>query len=97
MTFMNKILAYLGFCPSKESAQGFRVRNNTLTLKQKEYRDAIIGGVGGGIGSTILWYILRREFAWPTLIIYPIGYFFAHLWFNRRREAKKDKHVQLRE
>ncbi len=34
MTFMNKLLTYLGFCPSKESAQDFRVRNNTLTLKQ---------------------------------------------------------------
>jgi hypothetical protein len=34
MTFLNKILTYLGFCPSKESAQGFKVRNNTLTLKQ---------------------------------------------------------------
>jgi len=34
MTFMNKLLTYLGFCPSKESAQGFRVRNNTISLKQ---------------------------------------------------------------
>ena len=34
MTFMNKILTYLGFCPSKESAQDFGVRNNTITLKQ---------------------------------------------------------------
>jgi len=34
MTFLNKLLAYLGFCPSKESAQRFRVRNNTITLKQ---------------------------------------------------------------
>ena len=34
MTFLNKVLTYLGFCPSKESAQGFRVGNNTLTLKQ---------------------------------------------------------------
>ena len=34
MTFMKKLLTYLGFCPSKESAQRFRVRNNTITLKQ---------------------------------------------------------------
>jgi len=34
MTFLNKLLTYLGFCPSKESAQGFRVRNNTITLEQ---------------------------------------------------------------
>jgi len=34
MTFIDKLLAYLGFCPSKESAQRFRMRNNTITLKQ---------------------------------------------------------------
>ena len=34
MTFMNKILTYLGFCPSKESAQRFRKSNNTITLKE---------------------------------------------------------------
>lgn len=34
MTFIKKLLTYLGFCPSKESAQRFRVRNNTITLKQ---------------------------------------------------------------
>ena len=97
MTFMNKVLTYLGFCPRKESAQDFRVRNNTITLKQIEYRDAIIGGIGGGIGGTIVLYILRREVPWAFLFIYPIFFAFAHLYFNRRREAKKDKHVQLRE
>ena len=34
MTFINKLLTYLGFCPSKESAQGFQVRSNTISLKQ---------------------------------------------------------------
>ena len=34
MTLKNKLLTYLGFCPSKESAQGFRERNNTTSLKQ---------------------------------------------------------------
>ena len=34
MTFLNKLLTYLGFCPSKESAQRFRMINNTLTLKK---------------------------------------------------------------
>ncbi len=96
MTFLNKVLTYLGFCPSKESAQGFRVRNNTLTLKQKKYRDAIIRGIGGGIGSTILWYILRGEVAWAYLITFPIGSFFAHLWFDKRLEAMKEEDVQRR-
>ena len=34
MTFKDKLLTYLGFCPSKESAQRFRIGNNTITLKQ---------------------------------------------------------------
>jgi len=34
MTFKDKLLTYLGFCPSKESAQRFRKRNNTITIKQ---------------------------------------------------------------
>ena len=97
MTFIGKLLTYLGFCPSKESAQRFRIGNNTITSIQKEYRDAIIGGIGGGIGSTILWYILRGEFAWPNLIIFPISYFFAHLWFNKRLKAMKEEDVQRRE
>ena len=97
MTFMNKLLAYLGFCPSKESAQGFRVGNNTLTLKQKEYKEAIIGGIGGGIGGTIILYILRREVPWAFLFTYPIFSFIFHLYLNKRREAKKEEDVQRRE
>jgi len=34
MTFIDKLLTYLGFCPSKESAQHFRIGNKTITLKQ---------------------------------------------------------------
>jgi hypothetical protein len=93
MTFKNTILAYLGFCPSKESAQDFRVRNKAITLKQKEYRDAIIGGIGGGIGGTIVLYILRREVPWAFLFTYPIFYAPANLYFNKRREAKKEEDV----
>jgi hypothetical protein len=33
MTFISKLLTFLGFCPSKESAQRFRVRNK-ITLEQ---------------------------------------------------------------
>ncbi len=97
MTFINNLLTYLGFCPSKESAQGFRISNNTLTLKQKEYRDAIIGAIGGGVGSFILWYILRKEVAWAILIVYPIVAFKTHLWFNKRLVAMKEDDVQRRE
>ena len=97
MTFLNKVLTYLGFCPSKESAQGFRVRNNTLTLKQKEYRDAIIVAIGGGVMGTIVLSLLEGKVAWTFLFIYPISSFIFHLYLNKRREAKKEEDVQRRE
>ncbi len=34
MTIKNKLLTYLGFCPTKVSAQHFSVRDPTLTTKQ---------------------------------------------------------------
>jgi len=100
MTFMNKILAYLGFCPSKESAQRFSVRNNTLTLKRKDYRDAIIPGICIGVLSTILFYILLGEVVWTYLIMFSTFYpilKLLKLYFNKRREAKKEEDVQRRE
>ena len=100
MTFVNKLLAYLGFCPSKEAAQDFRVRNNTITLKQKEYRKAIIRGIGAGLGFTIGLYLIRGEVTWAYIIPYSIVYAFAHLIsvnLRMRREAKKEEMVQRRE
>ena len=38
MTFTNKILVYLGFCPSKESAQRFSVRNDTFTPNTHKWK-----------------------------------------------------------
>jgi hypothetical protein len=38
MTFTNKLLIYLGFCPSKESAQRFRIRNDTLTTNAHRWK-----------------------------------------------------------
>ncbi len=97
MTFMNKILTYLGFCPSKESAQDFGVRNNTLTLKQKEYRDVIISGISVGVLVTIGLYIIQGKVAWAFLFTYSISSFIFHLYLNKRREAKKEEDVQRRE
>jgi len=97
MMLRNRVLSYLGFCPSKESAQDFRVRNNKITLKQKEYREAIIGGIGGGISGTIVLYILQREVPWAFLFTYPIFSIFIHLYLNKSREAKKEEDVQRRE
>lgn len=97
MTLKNKILAYLRFCPSKESAQDFRVRNNTLTLKQKKYKDAIIRAIGGGVGGTILISLIQGKVAWTFLFTYSMFSFLIHLYLNKRREDKKEEDVQRRE
>ncbi len=104
MTFMNKILSYLGFCPSKESAQDFRVRNNTTTWIQKEYRDVIISGIVSGISVgvlfTIFLYLTQGEVPWASLFLYPIFFAIGHLIsanLRERREAKKGEDVQRSE
>ena len=89
MTFMNKLLTYLGFCPSKESAQDFRVRNNTITLKQKEYRNAIIAGVCAGVVNAIIFSIILGEFSWTYLILSVIVYPIAILTGHKLREKRK--------
>ena len=38
MTYTNKLLTYLGFCPSKESAQGFITKNNPLSERTKKWK-----------------------------------------------------------
>jgi len=100
MTFINNLLTYLGFCPSKESAQHFRVRNNTITLKQKEYRNAIIGGIGVAMVDTIIEFTIRGQFSWPNVIfssvVYPFGFLIGGRLY-KRKEAKKEEAVQRRE
>jgi len=67
---------------------------------RKEYRDAIIGGIGGGVGVTIVLYLIRGEVTWAYLIAYPIFFALAHLisaYLRKRREAKKEEAVQRRE
>ena len=104
MTFLNQVLTYLGFCPSKESAQDFGVKYNTLTLKRKVYRDAIISGISvgvcGGVLFTIFLYLIQGEVSWTYLFLYPIFFAIGHLIsanLRERREAKKEKEVQQRE
>ena len=67
---------------------------------RKEYRNAIIGGIGGGIGGTILLYLIQGKVAWVYLITYPIFSAFAHLIgysLRKRREAKKEEEEQRME
>ncbi len=91
MTFINNLLTYLGFCPSKESAQHFGVRTNTITLKQKEYRDAIIRAIVGGVGGTIPISLIQGRVAWTFLFTSSIFSFILRLYLNKRREAKKEE------
>lgn len=37
---------------------------------REEYRGAILGGIAGGIGATILLYIIRGKFALEYLITF---------------------------
>ena len=104
MTLKNKLLTYLGFCPSRESAQDFRVRYNTITLKQKEYRKAIIVGIASGVvGATIILYLNQGKYPWDPwrfIITNSIFFVIAHLIsanLRMRREAKKEEAVQRRE
>jgi len=48
MMLMNKVLTYLGFCPSKKSAQRFKVRNNTLNVREQNWkpRDKMMTFIG---------------------------------------------------
>ena len=59
---------------------------------RKEYRNAIIGGIGGGIVGTVLLYIILGKVAWAYLFMYPIFTAIAHLigvslrrWRKRKR------------
>ena len=101
MTFTNEVLTYLGFCPTKESAQRFRVRNNTLTLKQKEYRKAIIRGIGSGlVGATLILYLNQGKYPWDpwrVIITYSIFFAMARLIGGLLRKRREEKNDQRRE
>ncbi len=61
MTIKNKLLTYLGFCPTKVSAQHFKVRNPALTTKQ-----SIIG-----VGLIVLSLLLvnpNNAFSYPVTL-----------------------------
>jgi hypothetical protein len=71
-------------------------RFHLLPWKWREYREAIIGGIGGGILGTVLLYLIQGKVAWAYLFTYPIFTFILHLYL-KRREAKKEEKVQRRE
>ena len=62
---------------------------------RKDYRDAIISGILGGLGVITALYLVREKIRW-VYIIYPIGFAIAHLIgknLRKRREAKKEEEV----
>ena len=64
---------------------------------KKEYRNSIIGGIFGGLGGTIILYLIRREFIWAYLITYPIFFALAHLIGHLLRDRRGEKEDQRRE
>ena len=61
---------------------------------RKEYRDAIIGGILGGLTVTIILYLIQGKVTWGYLIAYPIVFAIASLIggsLHKRREEKKDQ------
>ena len=61
MTLKNKLLTYLGFCPTKVSAQHFNVRNPALTTKQSIF----------GVGLIVLSLLLvnpKNAFSYPVTL-----------------------------
>jgi len=64
----------------------------------KEYRNAIIGVILGGLSVTIILYLIRGEVPWVYLITYPIASAIAYLIgvsLHKRREEKKDQQREL--
>ena len=59
---------------------------------RKEYRNAIISGILGGLSVTIILYLIQVKVTWVYLIAYPIVFAIANLIggsLHKRREEKK--------
>ena len=55
-------------------------RFHLLPWKHASSKEAIIGGIGGGIGGTVLLYIIQGKVAWAYLFSFPIFTFILHLY-----------------
>jgi len=67
---------------------------------RKEYRNAIISGIGVAMVNTMLKFTIRGQFSWTFVIfssaVYPFA-FLIGLRLYKRKEAKKEGDVQRRE
>ena len=66
-------------------------RFHLLPWKWREYREAIIGGIGGGILGTVLLSLLEGKVAWTFLFIYPISSFIFHLYLHKKRAKRTEE------
>ena len=64
---------------------------------QKVYRDAITSSVITGLAATITIYLIQRKVPWAFLFTYIIFATILKLYFNKRKEAKKEEKRQRSE
>jgi len=57
---------------------------------RKEYRNAIIGGVGAAVVSAIISFIIRGQISWTFTIISSIVNPFAYLLGLKMSASKRD-------
>lgn len=57
---------------------------------RKEYRDAMIGGICGGVVSAIIFSIIRGQFSWTYLILSVILSPLALLTGLKMREKREE-------
>ncbi len=66
-------------------------RFHLLPWKWREYSEAIIGGIGGGILGTALLFIIDGRVAWGYLFTYPIFTFILHLYLHKKRAKRTEE------
>ncbi len=58
---------------------------------RKEYKDAILGGIFGGIGIFFFFYLIRGALAWSYLTVFPVMYVILYLLFNKWIKKHREK------
>lgn len=61
---------------------------------QKEFKEALIGGIGGALVSTILMYLINGRFAWTYLFSFSIMFPVFYIYFHKKREEKKEGPIE---
>lgn len=64
---------------------------------KKEYRNAIISGILGGLSVTIILYLIQVKVTWVYLIAYPIVFAIANFIGGSLHKRREEKNEQRRE